>query len=86
MPRGISKYRDKVIEIDLIAETSQGPKPIEIKSSATFKEDLLRKLIQAHSRLAGLKNERSLVYAGDKSFKFRLQSGWKWKTRESLTP
>jgi uncharacterized protein len=64
-------YRDKVLEIDLIAETSKGPLPIEIKSSATFREDLLRGLNKGQERLSGLVEENRLIYAGDTSFKFK---------------
>lgn len=64
-------YLDRTMEIDLIADTTRGPLPIEIKSSATFRDDLLRRLHQAEQKLEGLRSDGRLVFAGDSSFSFK---------------
>jgi predicted AAA+ superfamily ATPase len=64
-------YRDRVTEIDLIAETSTGPLPIEIKSSVTFKEDLIKNIVRSNKRLTGLRSDSMLLYAGEESFQFK---------------
>jgi predicted AAA+ superfamily ATPase len=64
-------YLDKVLEIDLIAETTKGPIAIEIKSSATFKENLLSRLKQSEPRLKELLSEKFLVLGNEESFSFK---------------
>jgi predicted AAA+ superfamily ATPase len=64
-------YADKVLEIDMIAETSAGLIPIEIKSAVTFRDELLKRLNRAESRLAELGKEKYLVYGGEDSFSFK---------------
>lgn len=59
-------FADNQLELDLLAETSNGLLPIEIKSSSTFRDDLLKQLIKADSRLPVSKGN-ILVYAGDSS-------------------
>lgn len=58
-------YADSSVELDVIAETSSGLFPIEIKSSATFREDMLKQISKAKKRIP-LREDAALIYSGDK--------------------
>ncbi len=57
-------FADSVVEIDVVAETSKGLLAIEIKSSATFRDDFLKQIKKAKTKIP-LAEESALVYAGE---------------------
>lgn len=63
-------YLDKVLEIDLLADTASGPVLIEIKSAETFRKELVKKLFTARKRLKGIREDMYLITGGKDCFSY----------------
>jgi hypothetical protein len=66
-------------EIDLIDETAQGLRPIEIKSGATYAKDWVSGLRKWQALAKTESLQPSIVYGGDLSFEREDLKVWGWK-------
>jgi uncharacterized protein len=65
-------FRDNVgNEVDLILDNAGKVLPLEIKSGATFSEDMLKNLNYYLKINKNLQSKATLIYAGDKSFDYK---------------
>jgi predicted AAA+ superfamily ATPase len=66
-------------EIDLIDETAQGLRPIEIKSGATYAKDWVSGLRKWQALAKTESLQPAIVYGGDLSFEREDLEVWGWK-------
>jgi predicted AAA+ superfamily ATPase len=66
-------------EIDLIDETAQGLRPIEIKSGATYAKDWVSGLRKWQALAKTESLQPAIVYGGDLSFEREDLKVWGWK-------
>jgi predicted AAA+ superfamily ATPase len=66
-------------EIDLIDETAQGLRPIEIKSGATYVKDWVARLRKWQGLAKTESLQPAIVYGGDLSFEREDLKVWGWK-------